>query len=74
MVRLDLPDWASASGTEANLTDSGRIALYLRNIVGELAEARGTLAVENDSETAEILDACMQKLRVIADTMDAADG
>ncbi len=54
------------------MTDPRRVALILRVIAGEIAEAKGTV-IDGlaDDETIDILDAAALKLRDLADTFEA---
>jgi len=56
------------------VNDPARIALYLRVIAGEVAEAKGSLRGDPPWETAATLDSVMLKLRDLADEVEAADG
>lgn len=56
------------------MKDPHRIALYLRVIAGEIAEAKGEVSSGMaDRDTACTLDIVIGKLRDLADAMESAD-
>ncbi len=55
------------------MKDPARIAMYLRVIIGEVAEAKGALSAERDSEVWETLESVSTKLRDLADAIAAGE-